>query len=69
MNESDARKYIKNLVLRNKPKTLEIALEHYKTKFGHSFWGVKTSAKVPATEKEINDLFGSQAQIDRLSAS
>ena len=55
MNESDARKYIKNLVLRNKPKTLEIALEHYKTKFGHSFWGVKGEK---TTEQVAMEVFG-----------
>ena len=51
MDELDARKYIKNLILRNKPKKLEIALEHYKTRFGHSFWGRKI--ETPKTTEEL----------------
>jgi hypothetical protein len=58
MDENDARKYIKSLILRNKPNVLKEALEHYKVRYGHTFWEVK---KTPDAYEIAKDLFGPTA--------
>jgi len=47
MNEQEARKYIKDLILSSSPLR-DKALERFKTKFGHAFWETKES--IPTQE-------------------
>jgi hypothetical protein len=52
VNEENARKYIKALMLRNKPNLLNKALEHYKVRYGHTFWEVLKVKVDPQVLKE-----------------
>ena len=47
MNEPEARKYIKNLILSSSPLR-DKALERFKKRFGHAFW--ETKEPVPTQE-------------------
>ena len=55
MNEQDARKYIKGLILSGKKELRDKALARFKARFGHSFWETKRPRVKTAEElaKEV----------------
>jgi hypothetical protein len=48
MNEQEARKFIKNLILNRSP-IKDKALEHFKKAFGHPFWSKETTVRFEST--------------------